>query len=56
MKKNIILVTHDPKIACRSEKVFFIEDGVITTILQKCDGDSLVFYRKILGQMEKMEE
>lgn len=55
MKKNIILVTHDPKIACRSEKIFFVGDGIITTVLKK-EEDTQTFYRKILGQMEKMEE
>lgn len=55
MKKNIILVTHDPKIARCSDKIFFIDDGVIVTILEKKNGDSAAFYREILHEMEKME-
>lgn len=56
MKKNIILVTHDPKIACSSNKIFFIDDGVIASTLEKKDGDSARFYREILKKMERMEE
>lgn len=56
MKKNIILVTHDPKIACCSNKIFFIDDGVIASTLEKKDGDSAEFYREILREMERMEE
>ena len=55
MKKNIILVTHDPKIACRSSKIFFIDDGVIAAVLEKREGDSAQFYREILRMMEQME-
>lgn len=55
MKKNIILVTHDPKIARCSDKIFFIDDGVIVKILKKKDGDSAVFYKEILHEMEEME-
>ena len=56
MKKNILLVTHDPKIACSSNKIFFIDDGVIASTLEKKDGDSARFYREILREMERMEE
>ena len=38
MKKNILLVTHDPKIACSSNKIFFIDDGVIASTLEKRTG------------------
>lgn len=55
MKKNIILVTHDPKIARCSDKIFFIDDGVIVKILKKKDGDSVAFYKEILHEMEEME-
>ena len=56
MGKNIILVTHDPKIARCSDKIFFIDDGVIVRILEKKEGDTSEFYREILREMEKMEE
>lgn len=56
MKKTIVVVTHDPKIACRSEKIFFMDDGLITAVLRKKDDDSTAFYHEILKQMDKMEQ
>ena len=55
MGKNIILVTHDPKIARCSDKIFFIDDGVIVKILEKKDEDTSEFYKEILREMEEME-
>ena len=53
MKKNIILVTHDPKIARCGNKIFFIDDGVIVKTLKKKEGDSAAFYKEILHEMEE---
>lgn len=55
MGKNIILVTHDPKIARCSDKIFFIDDGVIVKVLEKKNGDTSAFYKEILHEMEEME-
>lgn len=55
MKKTIVIVTHDPKIACRSDKIYFMDDGVIMGVLKKKDGDSNSFYHEILEQMDKMQ-
>lgn len=56
MKKNIILVTHDPKIARCSKKIFLIDDGVIVKTLEKKEEDSTAFYKEILREMEEMGE
>lgn len=55
MKKNVLVVTHDPKIACQSDKIFFMDDGVIHMILEKENEDSSAFYKEILRKMEELE-
>ncbi len=53
MKKTILLVTHDPKVASYCDKIILLKDGKIMNVLKK-DGEQKVFYRRILGSMVKM--
>lgn len=53
MKKTILLVTHDPKVASYCDKIILLKDGQIMDVLKK-DGEQKIFYQKILGNMGRI--
>lgn len=50
MGKTIIMVTHNPKLAGNSKKLYMIKDGIIAETLEQC-GNSNTYYREILERM-----
>ena len=56
LDKTVIIVTHDPKIACRCKKVIFMKDGLLFETLEKDfmtpDADE-AFLDAIVEQSEK---
>lgn len=54
-KKTIIVVTHDPQIACYSEKVMFLKDGKIDRLCIR-EGSKEDFYHKIIETMSQSFE
>lgn len=52
MKKTLIIVTHDAKMASYSEKVMFLKDGKIPEILDSKDSND--FYNDIVLEMAKL--
>lgn len=53
MKKTVLMVTHDPKMASYSDKVLFLKDGIILNTMKKEESNE-IFYQKILEQMAKI--
>lgn len=50
MGKTIILVTHNPKLAGTSKRLYMIKDGIISETLEQ-QGNSDTYYREILERM-----
>ncbi|CUX30927.1 ABC transporter ATP-binding protein [Clostridium sp. C105KSO13] len=50
-EKTVVMVTHDPKMASRCEKIILLKDGVILETLKKNETDES-FYQRILEKME----
>lgn len=50
MKKTILLVTHDPKVASYCDKIILLKDGRIMDVLMR-DEERQAFYCRILGNM-----
>lgn len=48
LKKTIVMVTHDPSVASRSEKVLFMRDGVIGHVLEQKGRTREEFYNEII--------
>lgn len=53
MKKTILLVTHDPKVASYCDKIILLKDGRIKDVLKKDEGQK-EFYHRILGNMGRI--
>lgn len=53
MKKTILLVTHDPKVASYCKKIILLKDGQIMDVLKK-DGEQKEFYQRILRNMGRI--
>lgn len=53
MKKTILLVTHDPKVASYCDKIILLKDGKIMDTLKK-DEEQKAFYNRILGNMGRI--
>ena len=53
MKKTILLVTHDPKVASYCDKIILLKDGRIMDVLER-DAQQKVFYQRILKNMARI--
>lgn len=53
MKKTILLVTHDPKVASYCEKIILLKDGQVMDMLKK-EGEQKEFYQRILRNMGRI--
>lgn len=53
MKKTILLVTHDPKVASYCDKIILLKDGRIMDVLER-DEEQKAFYRRILRNMGRI--
>lgn len=53
MKKTVLLVTHDPKVASYCKKILLLKDGQIMDVLKK-DGEQKEFYQRILRNMGRI--
>jgi ABC-type antimicrobial peptide transport system, ATPase component len=53
---TILLVTHDVFTACFSDKVYFLKDGDIEQVLEKKGEENQQFFKRLLCQVEKMED
>ena len=53
MKKTILLVTHDPKVASYCKKIILLKDGQIMDVLKK-EGEQKEFYQRILRNMGRI--
>ena len=51
MKKTIVMVTHDPKMASYCDRVILLKDGVILEEVKR-NGTKEEFYPSILEKME----
>lgn len=49
-KKTIVMVTHDPQMASRCDRIILLKDGVILDTLSR-EGSHEAFYQEILGRM-----
>ena len=57
LDKTVIIVTHDPKIACRCKKVIFMKDGLLFETLEKdrtADDPEEKLYEQIVEHSERM--
>lgn len=54
-KMTIVMVTHDVMSACFSNKVFFIKDGNIESVMEK-ESTNRDFYKKLMHRLEDLEE
>ncbi|MGN0333187.1 MAG: ABC transporter ATP-binding protein [Lachnospiraceae bacterium] len=53
MKKTVIMVTHDPKMASLCKRIIFLKDGVILEDIRRT-GDSEAFYQEVLDRMAEL--
>lgn len=53
MKKTILLVTHDPKVASYCDKIILLKDGKIMDVLKRKE-EQKEFYRRILRNMVRI--
>lgn len=53
MKKTILLVTHDPKVASYCDKIILLKDGRIMDVLKK-NQEQKAFYHQILRNMGRI--
>lgn len=52
---TILMVTHDIMSACFSDKVFFIKDGRVESVLEKKNTNK-EFFKELMNQIEDLEE
>lgn len=53
MKKTIVMVTHDPRMASHCKRILFLKDGNILEDLTRAGGER-EFYQTILDRMEEL--
>lgn len=52
--KTVIIVTHDPKIACKCRKVLLMKDGLLTRELVRDNDNKEGFYEEILENIARL--
>ncbi len=53
--QTIVVVTHDPRAAAYADRVVFLRDGHIATVLQFGEDDLMQNLRRIMEEMEQLE-